>query len=156
MGTQQILMIVLSVIIVGVAVGVGITMFQNQARTSNRQAVVADLNNLASQAIAYYKMPKSMGGGGNGTPGFVAPSEEGAVDQLLSYLGFVTEGEGATATTTYTNDNGTYTMTSRTATGLTITGVGKEKVDATNYVGATLTIDMTQAPGSQIKISVDN
>ncbi len=63
MGTQQILMIVLSVIIVGIAVGVGITMFQNQAKTSNRQALLGDLRNFSASAIAFYKIPASMGGG---------------------------------------------------------------------------------------------
>ena len=53
MGTQQILLIVLSVIIVGIAVAVGITMFNAQATNSNRQAVVGDMNNLASSALAF-------------------------------------------------------------------------------------------------------
>ena len=38
MGTQQILMIVLSVIVVGAAVAVGIQMFDNQSRNQARAA----------------------------------------------------------------------------------------------------------------------
>jgi len=147
MGTQQILMIVLSVIIVGVAVGVGITMFQNQAVNSNRQAVIADLNNFAAQAIAWYKLPKNMGGGGNDpTTGF--GSADNPTAGLFAYIGFVNEAGQGTAT--YTNDNGTYTA-SANGNSLTITGEGKEKVGNTE-VGAELVIDMTLPPGQQIKI----
>jgi len=138
MGTQQILMIVLSVIIVGIAVGVGITMFQNQAKTSNRQALLGDLRNFSSNAIAFYKIPSSMGGGGNGEPGFAGGTEGAATAGLLSYIGFVDD-EGA-GTTTYINDNGTYTISGQTKTGLTITGQGKEKV-GDGFVGAELVID---------------
>ncbi len=63
MGTQQILLIVLSVIIVGIAVAVGITMFNAQATNSNRQAIVGDMNNQASSALAFYKTPATHGGG---------------------------------------------------------------------------------------------
>ena len=151
MGTQQILMIVLSVIIVGVAVGVGITMFQNQAVNSNRQAVIADLNNFAAQAIAWYKLPVNMGGGGNGEPGF-AETDAPPTAGLLSYIGFSDEsGEGVYE---YTNDNGKYTLTATQYT-LEITGEGNEMVgDNKVGVGATLTVDMTLAPGDQISLEI--
>jgi len=63
MGTQQVLLIVLSVIIVGVAVAGGIGMFNKQLENQNRQALIADMNYIAAQAIAYYRMPKTAGGG---------------------------------------------------------------------------------------------
>ncbi|HPB01198.1 MAG TPA: hypothetical protein PLI55_09975 [Candidatus Marinimicrobia bacterium] len=155
MGTQQILMIVLSVIIVGVAVGVGITMFQNQAINSNRQAVIADLNNFGAQAVAWYKLPKNMGGGGN--EGFTTTPEGGGEPAitagLLSYLGFVDE--DGLPVEEYTNDNGTYTV-DFTEEKLTIEGVGKEKVATDTPVKATLTIDMGLAPGQQISVKIDN
>ena len=153
MGTQQILMIVLSVIIVGVAVGVGITMFQNQAVNSNRQAVIADLNNFGAQAIAWYKLPKNMGGGGNGDPGFGITTEDTPPTAgLLSYIGFVDPetGEGVNL---YKNDNGTYELTANAST-LTITGTGKEKIGDAE-VQATLTINMTLTPGDQIDLVID-
>ena len=70
MGTQQVLLIVLSVIIVGVAVAVSITMFSKQSSSSNREALKADLMNYAAQTLAWYKVPAGMAGGGNGNPGF--------------------------------------------------------------------------------------
>ena len=65
MGTQQILLIVLSVIIVGIAVAVGITMFNAQSVNSNRNACIADMNNFAASALAFYKTPISHGGAGS-------------------------------------------------------------------------------------------
>jgi len=50
MGQQQLLLIVLSVIIVGIAVVVGINMFSASAASSNLEAVSNDLLNLASRA----------------------------------------------------------------------------------------------------------
>jgi len=63
MGTQQILLIVLSVIIVGIAVAVGISMFNTQSVAADQQAIAADLQSFGAQVLAYLKTPTSMGGG---------------------------------------------------------------------------------------------
>jgi Tfp pilus assembly protein PilE len=65
MGQQQLLLIVLGVIIVGIAVAVGINMFSSSAIDANRDAVTSDLTNLGSKAQQYFKKPTTMGGGGN-------------------------------------------------------------------------------------------
>ena len=65
MGQQQLLLIVLGVIVVGIAVVVGINLFNANAVSSNRDGVVSDLNNLGAMAQQFYKKPTSMGGGGN-------------------------------------------------------------------------------------------
>jgi len=146
MGTQQILMIVLSVIIVGIAVGVGITMFQNQAKTSNRQALLGDLRNFSSNAIAFYKIPSSMGGGGNGTPGFLGNSGNGS--ELKMYLGFDADDN------TFSNENGTYTLGALTATQVKITGVGKEVgQDGSTPVKADVTV-MANLTSGAVKDSI--
>ncbi len=64
MGQQQILLIVLSVILVGVAVSVGITMFQSQSKQGEMDNVAMYLNNVGSAAYAYYIKPTSLGGAG--------------------------------------------------------------------------------------------
>ena len=64
MGQQQLLLIVLGVIIVGIAIAVGISMFKSNAQSSNRDQVINDLNNLAAKAQQYYRKPTSMAGGG--------------------------------------------------------------------------------------------
>jgi Tfp pilus assembly protein PilE len=64
MGQQQLLLIILGVIVVGIAVAVGITMFSDSAISANRDAVTNDLVNLASRAQQFYRRPISLGGGG--------------------------------------------------------------------------------------------
>ena len=65
MGQQQLLLIILGVIVVGIAVAVGITMFSDSAISSNRDALTNDLVNLASRAQQFFRRPVSLGGGGN-------------------------------------------------------------------------------------------
>ncbi len=64
MGQQQLLLIILGVIVVGIAVAVGITMFSDNAVSANRDAVSNDLVNLAARAQQYYRRPTALGGGG--------------------------------------------------------------------------------------------
>jgi hypothetical protein len=119
MGTQQILLIVLSVIIVGAAIAVGITMFNNQSYSSNKAAIAADAQNFASQVVQYYKTPASQGGGDRSIP----PTGTDGAKTIASFIGW-----GDTAT--YKNDNGWYTLEVKTAGAdgeVTITGNGREK-----------------------------
>src|SRR5439155_373411 len=64
MGQQQLLLIILGVIIVGIAIAVGITMFSSASVQSNKDAIVNDLNNLAANAYQFRIRPTTMGGGG--------------------------------------------------------------------------------------------
>ena len=75
MGQQQLLLIVLGVIVVGIAVVVGINLFNANAVSANRDGVVSDLNNLGAMGQQYYKKPTSMGGGGNTFTGWTLPLE---------------------------------------------------------------------------------
>lgn len=74
MGQQQLLLIVLGVIIVGIAVVVGINVFTASASQANRDAVIADLTNVASMAQQYYRKPSALGGGGNTFTGWTVPT----------------------------------------------------------------------------------
>jgi hypothetical protein len=75
MGQQQLLLIVLGVIVVGIAVVVGINLFTANAVSANRDGVVADLNNLGAMAQQFYRKPTSMGGGGNTFTGWTIPAK---------------------------------------------------------------------------------
>lgn len=78
MGTQQLLLIVLGVVIVGVAIAVGITLFKSNAQDSNRSQVIGDLENLGAEAQQYYRQPVSFDGGGRNFKGFsLAPLDTG-------------------------------------------------------------------------------
>ncbi|MEJ2634401.1 MAG: hypothetical protein P8184_03805 [Calditrichia bacterium] len=70
MGQQQLLLIVLGIIIVGIAIAVGVNMFQSSAVDTNRQAMIGDLANLAAKAQRYYRTPTELGGGAQTFNGF--------------------------------------------------------------------------------------
>jgi len=74
MGQQQLLLIVLGVIIVGIAVVVGINLFNANAEESAKDGVVSDCTNLGAMAQQFYKKPTSMGGGGNTFTDWVIPT----------------------------------------------------------------------------------
>ena len=66
MGQQQLLLIILSVLIVGVAIAVGITIYNTWSVQSNKDGLMNDLNGISSLAYGYYSRAQIMGGG-NGT-----------------------------------------------------------------------------------------
>lgn len=99
MGTQQILLIVLSVIIVGAAIAVGIQMFNSQSYSANKTAIAADAQSFASQVVQYYKTPLSQGGAG----GTLATGDEAKIADFIGW-GSTTEG----VANTMVNDNGEF------------------------------------------------
>ena len=118
MGQQQLLLIVLGVIVVGIAVVVGINLFNANAVSSNRDGVVSDLNNLGAMAQQFYKKPTSMGGGGNTFTGWALPAE---LD---------------------TTANGNYGVTVA-AQAVTIQGYGTENAPNGNSINHTATVGPT-------------
>jgi hypothetical protein len=119
MGQQQLLLIVLGVIVVGIAIVVGINLFNANAVSANRDGVISDLNNLGAMAQQFYKKPASMGGGANTFTGWTIPT-----------------GLDSTA-------NGTYTVTIA-AQAVTIVGTGTEKGDTpANNIRHTATVSPT-------------
>jgi hypothetical protein len=120
MGQQQLLLIILGVIIVGIAIAVGISMFSSSSVQSNKDAIVNDLNNLAADAYQYKIRPTTMGGGGGNYGGYT-------VRAVLA-----------------SNANGTYTPTTAVAAGaqsFSLTG------NSAPYPGSTVTatLDSTGA-----------
>ena len=128
MGQQQLLLIVLGVIVVGIAVVVGINLFNANATLANRDGVISDLNNLGAMAQQHYKKPTSMGGGGN------------------TFTGWSLANTGLDSTA-----NGTYTSTVA-AQSVTLVGTGTETGnDGSAPVQATATVSSTT-----ITVAVNN
>jgi hypothetical protein len=121
MGQQQLLLIVLGVIVVGIAIVVGINLFNASAVSANRDGVISDLNNLGAMAQSYYKKPASMGGGNNTFTGWTLPT-----------------GLDSTANGTYNNPAPTVAAQS-----VTIVGVGTEIGEGGNPVQATAVVSPT-------------
>lgn len=75
MGQQQLLMIVLAIIIVGIAIAISIQLFRSNAIESKRDLLIEETTSLATMAIQYYKKPQTMGGGGRSFMGWEIPSQ---------------------------------------------------------------------------------
>ncbi len=83
MGQQQLLLIVLGVIIVGVAVLLSFGLFKANAVEQKRDLMISESANIATHAITYYKKPREYAGGGNsflgwGIPAPLADTEAGS------------------------------------------------------------------------------
>jgi hypothetical protein len=116
-GQQQLLLIILSVIVVGIAVTMGIMMFSDSAIDANRDAITNDLTALASRAHQYYRRPSAIGGGGNTFAGLTADAV--GIRKL---------------TNSPKNDNGVYSIAAPSSgTGLNtcieLLGIGNELID---------------------------
>jgi hypothetical protein len=61
------------IIIIGIAIAVGLSMFTAQSVGANRDAIIADLTNLAANAYQYRIRPEVMGGGGGSYAGYSIP-----------------------------------------------------------------------------------
>lgn len=70
MGQQQLLLIVLGIIVVGIAIYLGFYLLGSNKADHNRQAVISDLLNFATKAQQYYRTPAQMGGGSLNFQGF--------------------------------------------------------------------------------------
>jgi len=117
MGQQQLLLIILGVIIVGIAIAVGLSLFSAQSVQSNRDAIINDLNNLAAQAYQFRIRPSSMGGGQGDYTTFSIPNKM------------------------RTNENGTYVITTAgsTTAGIVITATSAQ--NASNTIKVTIDTD---------------
>lgn len=110
MGSQQLLLIVLAMVVVGIAVTVGIIMFNDHSSAQNRDQVANDLVHASSKAQSYKRRPRLLGGGGGSFSGFT-------IQMVFS---------------TPTNMNGTYTLASVAPEQVIMEGVG----NTTGYDGA--------------------
>jgi hypothetical protein len=75
LGQQQLLLIILAILVVGVAILLGINMFRSHAVETKRENIITDCVNLSGLAQQYYSRPKAMGGGGRSFEGWVIPAE---------------------------------------------------------------------------------
>ena len=113
MGQQQILLVIVGVIIVGLAIAIGISLFGAQSVSSNRDAMINDLNHLAMVAYQFRISLRSMGGGEGDYSTFVIPV------QMKN------------------NNNGLYSVTDAQVSSLTIKAISIN--EASNTI--TVTID---------------
>lgn len=103
MGQQQLLLILVGVIIIGLAIVLVVKLFDVNALEANRDAVYIDTVNIAAHAQHYYQLPRMLSGGGGSFLGYTLPEELAQ------------------------NGNGTYSVSNITESTITISGVGIEQ-----------------------------
>jgi hypothetical protein len=107
MGQQQLILLVLATVIVGVATVVGIDAFAENADRSNADAMMQDAVAIASDVQAWAQKPEAFGG---------MADAESLGDAAFTQLGYETDGSG-----NYTNTNGDFTLAGNSGSPL-ITG----------------------------------
>jgi hypothetical protein len=125
-GQQQLLLIILGVIIVGIAIAVGLSLFSAQSVQANKDAIINDLNNVAAYCYQYKIRPTSMGGGQNSYIGCALPSKIASNDNATYVL------SGATATAIVIT--GTSTTTANGSIKSTLDANGKATLDLSSFV----------------------
>lgn len=121
MGMQQLLTLVLIVVLVGIAIAVGITMFSNSAYQANVQAITAELQTFRARAAEYWRLPVGLGGAGQDLTRINSSD-----DRLPSYLGFeVAEGKTVQAFV-FNSANAEYHYNGCNDAQLSILALGKE------------------------------
>jgi hypothetical protein len=79
MGQNQLILIVLGFLLVGLAIYVAVTMFGTNAEESTRKAMINDLTALANDARVWYQKSVAQGGGGGSFTG-LTPGQIGMTD----------------------------------------------------------------------------
>lgn len=75
MGQQQLLLVVLSIVLVGIAVVVGINLFTANSIEQKRTEITSEGVQLASAAQMYYRKTVTYGGGGRTFTGWTVPRQ---------------------------------------------------------------------------------
>jgi len=116
MAQQQLLLIILGTIIIGVSIYLGVLLFASSNNDTNREQIIADLQEMGTEAYSFIYRPVMMGGGGG------------------SYATYTLSPIGPWGPE---NNNATYTISTQTTTQIGFTGTSKEVPDAT----VTITFD---------------
>ncbi len=115
MGQQQLLLITVAIIIVGIALFLSFSIYRQNSIDQNRDNVTNESLNLASLAMTYYKKPKSMGGNDRSFLGWDIPVE------------LISTASGTFSATTFTDS-------------VIIIGTGNEIVSGYDYVKVKTTV----------------
>lgn len=114
MGQQQLLLVILVTILVGIATVVAINTFGTSAAQANEDAIRNDLATIASGAQQFYIRPTLLGGGGNA---YNATDNSLTLDKVPGFSYSTLSEDGLTAT----NLNATYVLNVTGANGFTVT-----------------------------------
>jgi len=150
MGQQQLLLVILVTIIVGIATVVAINVFGQSAENANLDATRQDVLTIGAMAQGWILKPEALGGGGGDW-------QNGSTDVTMDDLGFgyasmVADGTVTTGTagTEYTNANATYSL-SINGDELTVTAVpirASDKVVTGKITKENISVSVAAASGT--------
>ena len=127
MGQQQLLLLVLGIVIVGLAVVVGINAFGENQKRANADALVNDGLRIASDIQAYALKPAQFGGAG----GFSNVDVDNSGEFFQSKIGYpmteTTDDGGETVLEDYSNVNGEFILTGDGTNGVVIQGTNPDQ-----------------------------
>jgi hypothetical protein len=75
LGQQQLLLIVLGIIIVGIAIAISIQLFRSNAIEAKRDILIEETTYLGVMALQFYKKPAELGGGSQTFTNWVIPPQ---------------------------------------------------------------------------------
>lgn len=140
MGQQQLLLLVLSIVLVGLAVVVGIEAFAENQRKSQIDAMTTESIDIASDAQAWLLKPVAFGG----------PTEgQGFLDLTYGDLGIVIE-DGV-----YLTENAAYRILSTASDCLTIDGFERVSYDAGSFDGPSVAVAVTGQDPDDVRVWTD-
>jgi Tfp pilus assembly protein PilE len=131
MGQQQLLLVILVTIIVGIATVVAINTFGAAADSANLDAVRQDVASIAASAQGYFMKPSMLGGGGNSfnSPNITFDNIAFAANEVSS--------DGLTAV----NENGVYVISGHAASSFTVTAHPASAIDGAVTLSSTAPSD---------------
>ena len=129
MGQQQLLLVILVTIIVGIATVVAINTFGGAADSANLDAVRQDVASIAAGAQGYFMKPTMLGGGGNDFDGIT-----------FNTMAFAADSVDATGLIAI-NSNGVYVITApgASSTAFTLTAHPASRISGAMTFGSTAT-----------------
>lgn len=80
MGSQQLLIIAVGIVIVGLMIYSGFLIIQTYFENSNRDQLIATINDVGVMAQQYVKKPIEQGGGGGTFTGWLLPTDLSSTD----------------------------------------------------------------------------
>ena len=121
MGQQQLLLLVLGIVIVGIAVVAGIQAFSEGKTKAESDAAVSDAMRIISDLQAWYLKPRAFGGGGENPANWD--------DVKYSAIGISLTDDAGDDDAYYETLNGCYTVAGTADTGATVTIALRDATD---------------------------
>ncbi len=122
MGQQQLILLVLATIIVGLAIVVGIRTFTENSTKSNSDALMQDAVRMANDAQAWKQKPAMFGGQTLYTGATVANDVDNFTGTQLERIGYAVTSTGIGLSGSYENLNGEFGIVQADEAGLLIVG----------------------------------